>query len=280
LDSNLKQKAENMTDTLVTFVHISDTHIHADPNFTGEIASFSSRPGVAALIQEINRLPFPIDFVLHTGDVMTDPEHHEDYLIARDILSEIRCPVYYLPGNHDRPAGMRQFLMPDLITSVEGQMYYEFDFNGVQFIALDSHLSGSGGGLLADQQLSWLEALLARPDHRPLVVALHHHPLLLGAPWLDTIPLQNGEILHRILLPVRNRLRGVFYGHIHETSSTIRDGISYISALSAWFQTRTWQGQTEPFQDPVQIPGFHVVTLTPQDTFVRAYRVPFSPVQF
>lgn len=269
-----------MTDTLLTFVHLSDTHIHADPLYTGDIASFSSRPGVAALIQEVNALPFHVDFVLHTGDIMTDPEHLEDYLIARDILSQINRPVYYLPGNHDRPDGIRQFLMGQLIAAPsEGQMYYEFDMNGVQVIALDSHLPGTAAGIISDEQLAWLASLVKRPDDRPLIVALHHHPLLLGAPWLDTIPLTNGETLHQILLHARHRLRGVFYGHIHETTTTIRDGISYVSALSAWFQTRTWQGQQEPFQDPVQIPGFHVITITTQDTFIRSYRVPFNPTE-
>lgn len=263
-----------MTDPLLTFIHLSDTHIHADPAFVGNIARFSSRTGVAALIAEVNSLPFPIDFVLHTGDIMTDPEHLEDYAIARDLLSQIKYPVYYLPGNHDRPEGIRQFLMNQLITPSTGQMYYDFDVKGVQLVALDSHMPGTAAGTLSDEQLTWLDSLCNRTDSRPLIVAVHHHPLLLGAPWLDTIPLTNGETLHQILLQARHRLRGVFFGHIHETTSTIRDGITYFSALSAWFQTRTWHGQHEPFQDPVQSPGFHVVTLTAQDTLVRSYRVP------
>ena len=35
---------------------------------------------------------------------------------------------------------------------------------------------------------------------------------------LDPIVLRNGEALHKILLKAKDRLRGVFYGHIHENT--------------------------------------------------------------
>ncbi len=86
--------------------------------------------------------------------------------------------------------------------------------------------------------------------------------------------LTNGLDLHGILLKAKQRLRGVFYGHIHETIVTTRDGITYYSVQSGWFQTRTWYGQANPARDLTQYPGFNLVTLTDRDTFVRPLRVP------
>lgn len=262
---------------LLTFVHLSDTHIHADPHHTGDFFNVSSRPIVEAVIDAMNALPFPVDFVLHTGDVMTDPERSEDYQIAAGILGRLRYPVYYLAGNHDRAEGMRQYLMPSLPFASPSYLYYELDINGVQILILDSHVTGSAVGVITDDQLQWLDERCSHADTRPLVVAVHHHPIRLGAPWLDSIPLANGAQLHQILLKARDRLRGVFYGHIHEDICTTRDGISYHSTFSAWFQTRTWYGQQDPFNDPIQSPGFNVVTLTATDTFVRSYRVALPP---
>ena len=54
---------------------------------------------------------------------------------------------------------------------------------------------------------------------------------------------------------------------------TVRDGISYYSVLSGWFQTRTWHNQQDAMNAPLYNPGFNVVTLTARDTFVRYYRV-------
>jgi Icc protein len=261
-----------MAEHLLTFVHLSDTHLHIDPEYTGDFVTFSSRPSVAALIDHINALPFPIDFVLHTGDIMTDPQP-DHYTAARDLLQAIRFPVYYLPGNHDRVEPLQRMMLNRAPADILLPMDYQFEVNGVQIVCLDSVQPDTAIGKLELSQLQWLSEAATPDDPRPLVVALHHHPIPLESPWLDSIALVNGLELHRILLNVRHRLRGVFYGHIHENVITVRDGISYYSTLSAWFQTRTWYGQAEPFNDPSHDPGFNVVTLTARDTFVRQFRV-------
>lgn len=266
----------SLPDALVNFVHISDTHVHSDPQFTGPHIDFTSRAGVNALVDAINALPFKVDFVLHTGDVMTDPTEEDEYRVARYMLGAIQAPVYYLSGNHDKPRFIQSILMNRSAAQITPTLDYSFEANGVQVIALDSSVDepDTHYGLLTDAQLDWLAAQLDPADTRPLVVGVHHHPLPLLAPWLDNIVLKNGEALHERLLPVRDRLRGVFYGHIHENICTVRDGISYYSVLSGWFQTRTHYGQRQPGNDPLHEPGMNVVTITAQDTFVRRYRVP------
>lgn len=262
---------------MLTFIHISDTHIHADPDFVGAHVDFSSRPIVQALINRINALPFEVDFVLHTGDIMTDPEKPEDYRIAKSLLDQIRFPVRYLVGNHDRSPAVQRYLVGLKDSDITTYYDHEFEVNGVQFICLDSNPGAPGVhfGLLTAEQFDWLDARLDPTDPRPLVVAVHHHTLPLLAPWLDNIVMKNGHFLHERLLTVKDRLRGVFFGHIHENTVTVRDGISYYSTLSGWFQTRTWFGQQEPGRDDLlREPGFNLVTLTETDTFVRQYRFP------
>lgn len=266
----------DLPQALVNFVHISDTHVHSDPQFTGPHIDFTSRHGVNMLVDAINALPFTVDFVLHTGDVMTDPTEEREYMVARYMLGAIKAPVYYLSGNHDKPRFIQSVLMERTPDAVTPSLDYAFEVNGVQVIALDSSVDepNTHHGLLTEAQLHWLETQLDPADTRPLVVGVHHHPIPLLAPWLDNIVLVNGLDLHERLLPVKDRLRGVFYGHIHENICTVRDGISYYSVLSGWFQTRTHYGQRQPANDPLHEPGFNVVTLTAEDTFVRRYRVP------
>lgn len=258
---------------LLTFVHISDTHLHPDPLYKGDYAAFSARRGVEAMIAHINALPFPIDFVLHTGDVLDNPFRAEDYALPRAVLGKITAPLYYLVGNHDRGADFQVGLLGREQSEVTPTYDYTFEVNGVQIICLDSSVPGTHAGTLNEDQLAWLDRLCTAPDDRPLVVALHHHPLPLGS-TLDDIILTNGEALHAILCKARSRLRVVLYGHIHEGVVTVRDGITYHSALSSWFQTRTWHTQQQILNDPSQTPGFNVVTLTATSTFVRAYRFP------
>lgn len=263
-----------MPERLLTFVHISDTHLHSDPDFTGTLVDFSSRHTVDALIRHINSLPFPVDFVLHTGDIMTDPTRAEEYHTANHLLSALKPPVYYLPGNHDTPELMQIGLLKWPSQQARRPYYYDFEVNGVQIVCLDTTVLGGHHGQIDDAQLAWLDGLCRAADPRPLIVAMHHHALPLDAPWLDRIMLLNGEAVHQTLLKAKARLRGVFFGHIHENTLTLRDDIPYISTLSGWFQTRTWHGQEEPYRDPVSDTGFNVVTVTTTDLLVRGYRVP------
>ena len=143
-------------------------------------------------------------------------------------------------------------------------------------VLIDSHNQPeipTGGDLVSQEQLHWLEKICTADDSRPMVVGIHHHtiPLLTS---LDRIRIENGEDLHAVLLKAKDRLRGVFYGHIHETSITVRDGISYYSTQSGWYQLQTYYAQPEIAHDPLPNPGLNLVTITETDTFVRAIRIP------
>ncbi|MEL6150562.1 MAG: metallophosphoesterase [Chloroflexota bacterium] len=258
---------------LLTFVHISDTHIHGDPTHNTSVARFSSRVPVLNLIHTINHLTLPVDFVLHTGDIIHDRTRPEDYTTARELLDQLRYPVYYVAGNHDSMPDVKAQMAPNYDYPGDGA-YYSVDVDGVQMIALDSTLPEEATGQIDGAQLAWLEALCEdETDTRPLIVAVHHHPLPTAAPWLDTIGMRNGDDLHATLLHARHRLRGVFYGHIHETATTVRDGISYYSVQSGWYQTQTHYNQQEPSTPAQQRGGFNLVTLTETDTFVRPVRL-------
>lgn len=273
-----------MENALLHFVHITDTHLllpeqkldyHDIPpdleTYARQILAlpYDSQAVADALIREINALPIRPDFVLHTGDVAAQLLSGDDYGYMLDMLSHIAYPVYYLPGNHDDPDALRRFTRGEAAPP-----YYEFAVNGVQIACLDSasHPVVPHGGRLDDEQLGWLEALCSAPDDRPLVVALHHHPIPIGVPWLDMLALHNGSELHRILRKAGTRLRGVFTGHIHHGVDVVRDGILYSSAASAWCQFTGWPGHRFATLDTDVNPGFSLVTLTAEATFVRRHR--------
>lgn len=268
-----------VTPRLVTFAHISDSHLHIDPEYLSKFTDYPALPHVEALVEQINTFPAEIDFVLHTGDIMHTPASPDDYQIAKETFGKLKFPVHFIPGNHDKSAWVQQVMLGRAGAELTPHTDYEFEHNGVQFIMLDSHRpeeEEGAHGHLSDAQVIWLDALCSADDRRPLVVGVHHHTLPLEAPWLDQIGFSNGIALHNTLLKAKDRLRGVFYGHIHESTVTVRDGIAYYSAQSGWFQTRTYHDADEPLRDPVPEPGFNLVTLTERDTFVRFIRTPLS----
>src|SRR5262245_34447647 len=125
-----------MTESLLRFIHISDTHISYDPTYSANDAPHTSFAGAQALVREINALPFTPDFILHTGDVVYDPDEAA-YPSAHALLSTLRAPVYYLAGNHDDADALQRIMLG--ATDPKSPFDYEFEVNGVQVVCLDSN---------------------------------------------------------------------------------------------------------------------------------------------
>ena len=262
-----------MSERLLTFAHISDTHISNDPEYTTSIAEYKPNLGAKALVKALRALPFELDFILHTGDVIYDP-HESAYQTAKEIFAPLAdTPIYYLAGNHDHNDGLQRQLMGRNADDVIPNFHYEFEVNGVQIICLDSNGPAEPpAGYVTDDQLEWLEILCTADDDRPLIVAIHHNPLSVGVPWLDDwMKITNGLDLHNVIKKAQSRLVGVFHGHIHQNTSVYRDGVMYSSTTGSWTQLAGYPGMTDTTVDTEAKPGFSVVTVSLNQSFIRRY---------
>ncbi len=260
-----------MSDMLLRFVHVSDTHISADPHYNDYDAPHTPLIGAKSLVHELNHLPFTPDFVLHTGDVAYDKDESA-YHAARDVFSALNLPIYYLAGNHDDPAALQRIVLG--AAAISDPFELEFEVNGVQIVSVDSNRPAQAPrGRVSAAQLARLDAICRADDDRPLIVATHHNALPVGTDWWDDyMRIENGEDFHRALLPARDRLRGVFFGHVHQNTETLRDGILYVSTTSSWSQIFNDPGQVETVMDRYAQPGFSVVTITRDQTYIRRHR--------
>lgn len=283
-----------MSEILVRFAHISDTHItreddqpfrpeHYSERMIGIIEAMRAKrsaaptapavlPRVASqrLVEEVNRLPFRLDFVLHTGDIMTDPIP-EEYDAAHAILSQINAPVYYLAGNHDNLHGIQSFLSRNGV--VHEPYDYTVEINGVVLVCMDSATHGTDhAGHFSQEQIDWLRDICTADDSRPIVVGIHHPVLRFNMHFLDMLITDNGEAVHEVLKLAGSRLRGVFSGHIHEEIDIYQDGILYSFASGPHTQSNLFPGIEEMGSfTAAPNPGFSVVTVTTTGTFIRRY---------
>lgn len=257
-----------MSDTLLTFIHISDTHLNPDRDYIG-YGDFPPLAGAEALVESIQNLPFQADLILHTGDVVYDPDPSA-YDKVKDLFAPFEMPIYYIAGNHDDNDGLQQHLMgQDAIPN----LHYAFEKNGVQFVCVDSNGPAEvPAGYVPDEQLTWLEQLCTADDQRPLVIAIHHNPIPVGVPWLDDwMRMTNGLDFHEVVKKARDRLVGVFHGHIHQNTTVYRDGILYSAATSSWTQLHAYPDMTHTTRDNVAHPGYSVVTIKPKQSFIRRH---------
>lgn len=282
-----------MSQPLLRFVHISDTHLRQKRAWRSEDRPQAGPPPPSAFLDTVNKivsatrdlpdpelsarqavtainaLPLTVDFVLHTGDVGFDFDSADAYREVQSIFAACRFPVYVLAGNHDRP----ELLHPVFSRALALTPTFDYEIPGynAQIICLDTSKD-----VVSDAQLGWLEAQIEHPDPRPLIAAMHHNVIDFDSFFPDFCALQNARAVRDILTRAGTRLRGVFYGHLHVALDTVEAGISYFCAPSTYQQfdinvaTDATRGA-----DTASAPGFNVVTLTANATYVRkmTYRV-------
>ena len=261
------------------FIHITDTHVAADPELVSH--GHAPLPRLQALVRAINALSFPVDFVLHTGDLAED-RSEAAYVLARRALADLRLPIHYVAGNHD-DADILQRIM--LRSAPLGPRFdYRLSSAGVNVAVYDSRGPRDPAGTLTDDQLDSLRALCV-PEGPPLVIAIHHPPLPLDTPWLDagwqtagapgpSMLLDRGPEFLTAIAPARDRIRGVFFGHVHRAFQLVHRGILFSSAPSGFVQFQTWPDQAQPSASAAEPAGFSVVTIAAEQTTVRHHSLP------
>ncbi len=266
---------EKPTET-VYFVHISDSHFGPTADYSRH--GHQPQPCVERAVELINNLPTPPDFVVHTGDVVTDP-NDESYRRAAAVFSQLTVPVYYVTGNHDQARDIRRFMTlgpHQPLTADPDVLSYAFAVKGYRFVVLDARGPDEidPHGLLSEAQLDVVraEATAVGP---PLAIFMHFPALLMNAIWMDqNMLVLNGDTLHQALRPARERLRGVFYGHVHQSMQTMRDGILYTAVPSLFSQFAAWPNDAVVREDPDYLPGFNFVHLLPEQTIIHQHTYP------
>ncbi|MCB9420849.1 MAG: metallophosphoesterase [Ardenticatenaceae bacterium] len=265
-----------MPDKIVYFAIISDTHIGPTADFSRH--GYEPLPCARRVVEIINNLPTKPDFVIHTGDIVTDPDPIS-YQLAAEVLSKIEAPIYFVNGNHDTAQDIHKYFVmgpKQDATDDPGVLAYTFEVKGYRFLVLDARGPDEidPQGLLSEEQLAFVRRE-ATPDGPPLVVFLHYPVWPLNSIWMDkNMLVVNGVDLHQALLPARDRLRAVFYGHVHQAMQTIRDGILYVATASTFAQFAAWPPHAETVFDADYPPAYSFVHLMPEQTIIHQHTFP------
>jgi len=265
-----------MSKETVYFVHLSDTHIGPTPEYArfGQV----SLPSAQRLVEIINMLPVIPDFVIHTGDVVTDP-HPDSYTLAAETFAALSVPIYYVTGNHDLSRDIHHYLPmgpKEDVTSDPSILSYTFEVKGYRFLVLDARGPDEidPQGLLSPSQLDVVREEVSSGSSQ-LTLFVHFPALPINSTWMDeNMRIINGAALHETLLPARHRLRGVFHGHIHQHMQTMRDGILYVSAASTFSQLSAWPGVAVTGFDKEHPPAYNFVHLLPEQTIIHQHSFP------
>lgn len=212
-------------------LQISDPHLLQDPD-----ARLRGVP-TGQTLQDVLALAFDrspgIDRVVLTGDLAHD-EHPETYRGLRARLEPYGVRVHALPGNHDDRTALRHGF-PDAATQPEAIVCFAERLDGWCLVGLDSRIPREDPGRLGDDQLAWLQQVLAEHAHVPTVIFLHHPPVPTGHPVLDDMGLLDADALAAALAPAP-WVAAICHGHIHRAFEGRLGATPVLGAPSSAFQ--------------------------------------------
>jgi len=166
------------------------------------------------------------DLVLLTGDVSEDASPAA-YARVAGMLGEMGAPLLTLPGNHDDPQ-----LMCSHFPQGPWNGPLTFEAGPWLLVLLDSTVRGRISGCIQQHRLDRVAALLAASDAKFVLVALHHQPVAVNAPWIDRYALENPDEFFQCM-DRDPRIRCITWGHIHHDFRSKRNNVELLGAPSA-----------------------------------------------
>ena len=201
---------------MTIIAQISDTHLMDVES--GDVRAPKRIEWLRRCVRDINRLDPGPDAVIHTGD-MSQHGSHAEYILAREILTELNMPFYVTPGNRDSRAELKKvfsqdgYFQPDSIF-----LQYAVDVGPIYLVAIDSVCEGSRAGELCDDRLGVLDEMLNEKPNTPTALFMHHPPFEV---LTSNEPFQFGsrDVVDKFadILRHHSQITQIFCGHAHRS---------------------------------------------------------------
>jgi Icc protein len=233
-------------------VQFTDTHLFGDSE--ARLRGVATTASLRACVEHARREAFPADAVLVSGDVV-----HDDpggYAALALLLAPLDTPTLVVAGNHDCPGELHRQL-----ANAPFQTRGVFATGNWRVLLLESWFAGSaeGEGRLGEAALADLDSELHRHRDTHVLLCLHHPPMPMDAPDLDTLRLVDAEAFGA-LVARHAQVRAVLWGHAHQALDVLRDGVRWMCTPSTCFQFRT---RAPGFASDARAPGYRVLDLAP-----------------
>lgn len=257
----------------VRVVQVTDPHLFADPD--AQLLGVNTAHSLQAVLNTINAVHYPADFMLATGDISQDYSGESYHNFVRAI-APLELPCHYLPGNHDDPRIMRLNMQGPKIFGQRRILAGNW-----QIIMLDSTVRGKPGGHMSDSEIDIVKSAVADQPERHTLLVMHHNPILVNCAWLDQHCMDNGSdfIEQMAELP---QVKGLLWGHVHQKLDREHPGKHGMIHLMATPSTCIqFKPESSYFALDALQPGYRLLELKANGTILtNVYRVPgdnFSP---
>ena len=189
---------------------LTDIHIGFDPEARPEELNRTRfRAALARLLEAPNRP----DLLVLSGD-LTDHGDRASFERIGDLLEAVPCPILPIVGNHDTREGLLH-AFPD-VAREGGFVHYVHRRSGLTIVCLDTLEPGRHGGAFCEARRDWLRAQLAAAEGGPVLIFMHHPPVVSGIDWMDPAPDESWiEMFGAAIAGHADHILAIHCGHLH-----------------------------------------------------------------
>ena len=191
------------------------TDLHVRPHGMAAMRACETNMLTERALRAVRAFRPKVDAVMITGDLAANGLDGEYRELAAMLRRTIDVPVYVIPGNHDRRAGLKAGLshLPGIADDPDF-VQFSIDKWPVRLVMLDTLVPGAAHGELCAKRLAWLDATLAAVPNKPTIVAMHHPPFLCGIRHMDGIILRDPDAFVSVIAKHR-QVQRILCGHHH-----------------------------------------------------------------
>ena len=234
----------------MNIVQITDLHIVKDKE--GKINNFNTFQAASEVVRHVAKHQKNIDYLILTGDISDDgtPESYEN---LREILSPVEHKVLFIPGNHDSLENLNNFR-----NSISGDNKFIIEDSEWIIFMFDTKKHNSPNGQLKTDEIDSCIRIIDKNPQKNVIMFLHHHPIMIGSASMDKMIIENAYLLLDIVKN-NDRVKGVFWGHIHNVYESKLNQALLLSTPSTCFQSLP---KSKTFTiDRNAKPGYRVIRL-------------------
>lgn len=233
--------------TPVRLLQITDTHLYADPD--KKLYDVNTQASLQRVLKAARQRPQP-DLVLATGDLVHD-ESPVGYETLASMLRTLDAPVAAIAGNHDALNSLQAIADKNIHIGGKRRL------GAWCIVLLNTLVPGETDGHLDAEELRFLDTALTQSRGTHALIALHHHPVAIGCTWLDRIGLNNADEFFEILDRYQH-VRGIVWGHVHQSFESERRGVRLMATPSTCAQ---FLPDSSDFALDTRPPGMRWLTL-------------------
>lgn len=243
-------------------VQITDCHLFAGTD--GRLLGLNTEDSLRLVLDRVTCEQSHIDVILATGDLSQDGSM-SSYRRFQQHLARFKAPSYWLQGNHD--------LTEPMVNALGGHGRRDSHLSPCliavgdwRIIMLNSSVEHEVPGYFQPDELEFLRDALVKTRGHHTMVCLHHHPVPMGCDWLDNQVVSNAGEFWAIMDAV-DHVKVVLWGHVHQNSERIRNGVHLFSSPSTCVQ---FKPLSKEFAVDDIAPGYRWFDLYPDGRFETA----------